>query len=334
MGLNLTYRRLAQAAEWALAIIVVALHGLVFVLAPRHPDVAWLQLAGDAQPIALAAAALGWALFGPGWLWVRAVAVPIFAVIWVLAIQAGDRRYFNPADSEIPFPFAVAVAIGLLLAVSRLAGLKLQSVPAGKPEPRPQFSILALLATTTLIALAIGGLELLRPTILIVDRNASYEDFARLIVASIEAENTSGRLEIIRGLVPGPASVRQGVLSLAIAAAAAGGMAIVLRPRLIWMRLAIAAVALPMLGVYLTHLASAPRDEFAARATELTAAFTAVSALSALSVWPLRLLGYRVLRPAPSDSAAHAERASQNCVSLPINSNRDGRTALTAETVT
>ena len=189
----MNYRRLSQVTEWAVVAAVIALHGLVFVLARRHTDVAWLQLAGDAQPIALAAVALGWGLFGPGWLWLRAVAVPIFAVGWVLVVQQADGRYFNPADSGLPFPFAVAIAIGLVFLVLRLAGLRMQSIPAGEEEPRPQFSILALLATTTLIALVVGGLEMLRPAIVSQTRELPYDELVKSII-KVERDATWGRL--------------------------------------------------------------------------------------------------------------------------------------------
>jgi hypothetical protein len=288
-------RRWSRLTEWAVAAAVVALHLLILVQSQLWPDVSWLQTAGDAQPVVAIALLAAWGLMGPGRSWFRWSAVLLLAFAWMLAMAGGDRRYFNPANSELPLPFSIAIAAALVLGAIRLCGLRMTVIEEGSPEPRPQFSIRALMLATLLVAMTLGGLELLRPTIVAAESTNYYSDLAAYF-AQLEANATYGRLEITRGLVPTAATVRQLVLSLAVAGSAAGGLAVVLRPGAIWLRLAIAGVTLPTLAVYLTHLAGAGDEAFATRATEMAVALASVAVLTGVGVLPLRLMGYRLLR--------------------------------------
>jgi hypothetical protein len=300
----MNYRHLSRLVEWSVVAAVVALHALIAVGSHQRPNLGWLQIAADAQPMALVTLIAAWALLGPGKPWVRIVVVPILLVPWATVMAGSDRRYFNPANSEFPFPFVVALAAFLAFTAIRLTGMRAIAILQGRSEPRPQFSILSLLMTTTLIAVSIGCLELLRPTVISADNDTAYSDFG-LQLTRVESEATFGRLEILRGLVPSPASLRQFILSMTVAGSAITGLTVVLRPGAIWLRLAILALALPTLGVYLTHLAGTSDDAFFTRAAELTTGFAAVAMLVGISVLPLRLMGLRVSR-SPTLRVGHA----------------------------
>ncbi len=327
--------RLSQAAEWAVLAAVVAMHGAI-LLVPEPVDALGpiVPVLVDAQPLAAVALFLAWIGLGPGGLVIRTIPVSMifwFFVAWTL-FGGWDRRYFNPADSEIPWPVAAALAATALVIVIRLCGLRAARLPVGQPEPRAQFSIRSLLVATTLVAAAIGCLELVRPHVIVASGEPKYYDDLALFFQQVEANATAGRLEFARGLVPGPANTRQLILGLAIVGSGLGAVWSVLRPGPVWLRLTILIIALPTTATYLAHLTGAGGESFASTSIDLTVALAAVGGLAAVSVLPLRLMDFRLCKAASkkSGSAVPAEHAAAINVSSPVTSNR--RTTLEAVT--
>jgi hypothetical protein len=240
-----------------------------------------------------------WLVLGPGRRLVRTIAAPVVLIVapWALA-AVSERLYFSPA--KVPWPFALAISVALISSIVRTCGLRV-TVVASESVTKPQYSILALLAATTLVAVTIGGLELLRPTI--ASPSVELTDLRAWLVG-VEREATFGRLELVRGLVPTPATVRQFVLAAAVACCAVGALATVLRPGAIWLRLAVLTILIPSLAAYLAHLAG-DGNTLGTNARELTVAFAAVAGLVAISVLPLRLFGFRLQRTVVSSPKFH-----------------------------
>lgn len=299
----MNYRRSSQAAEWAVVAAVVGLHVLIHVQSQEQPATWWLQAAADAQPLVVMTLLVAWAVLGPGWRWARLTMASL--VGWMFLALAVSEPYRT--NVEIPWYFALAAALACVLAPARLCGLKVTSLQAEERAGNMQFSIRSLLVITTLVALAIGGLQLLRPAI--ASHEPELTDF-RVWLIEFERLAMFGRVEVVRGLVPTPASLRQFVLVAAVAASALGALAAVLRPGAVWLRMAILAIAIPSGAAYLAHLTGGGGVWTGASAADLTVAFAAVATLTAVSVLPLRLFGFRLHRNALRSPTFHV---GQNC---------------------
>src|SRR5262249_24990342 len=112
--------------------------------------------------------------------------------------------------------------------------------------------------------------------------------FDDIIVVSFVDEGATPTLD--------PQLVRQAILASAIVAAVFLGLWVVLRPGVVWLRLAIATAMLPALGFYLAHVAGIAHDELARTAMELTIAFLSIMGLVGATAVPLRIFGYHLLR--------------------------------------
>jgi hypothetical protein len=290
----MNYHRLSQGAEWAVLAAVIGLHALVQVQSQEQPAAAWVQIAGDAQALVAIILFVAWVMLGPGPLWVRTMVatLPGFGLIFLV----WHVFIFN----FLPLQGTVALIAPVVFAAVRSFGPRVSHFPLGHPDPRPQFSIRGLLVTTTLVAATIGGLEMLGPRFLAVS-SPPYSDLQEWL---LEPGSRHGVWQFAARRIPSASTVRQIVLTLAIVGSALGGLATVLRPGLVWLRLAILAITLPTLAAYLTHLAESSSEAFVQNTANLAVSFAAVAALTAISVLPLRLMGYRLCIAATSGRGA------------------------------
>jgi hypothetical protein len=295
--------RASQAAEWAVVAAVIGLHAFIHVQSQEQPAAWWLQAAADVQPLVVTTLLAAWIVLGPGWHLVRIIAAGplLLSGVWLLAAGA---QYFQVVP--VPWPFAFAFAVIPLIVVLRTLGLRVTGT--SRPNIRPQFSIFTLLVVTTAVGLLFGSLQLLQPVIASPDPELAD---LRAWLIGIERDVTYGRLELVRSLVPTPATVRQFVLAAAVAGSAIGALATVLRPGTVWLRLAILAVAIPSLSAYLSHLAG-DGNTLGTTAGELAIALAAVAALGGVSVLPLRLMGYRLCIAATNGRAAQCATRTSN----------------------
>jgi hypothetical protein len=166
----------------------------------------------------------------------------------------------------------------------RLAGLAIRPLAGSRlPREKPaQFSIRSLIIFTTLVALAVGGLESLRPVI--TGETERLSPFARYVYDTVE--------DVFR-----PVTIRMLVLGVGVAGGAAAGLWTVLRPGATWVRLVGTAIGLPLLAVYLTDLYG-NGISLRVNAVPMTMALAAVAAITGASVLPLRLWNYRLTRHA------------------------------------
>ena len=141
------------------------------------------------------------------------------------------------------------------------------------------------LIATTLIAAAIGGLEALRPTI-VQDRGQDFAAFSGEIPRT-------------------PQQVREIVLAASVALSAIGGLWVVTRPGAAWFRLGAMLLALPIVALYLAYMA-AEADQRMLAAVNLGLGLALVAGLTGLTVLPLRLLDYRLKRPAAARASGVA----------------------------
>jgi hypothetical protein len=288
----MNYHRLNQGAEWAVLAAVVVLHCLIVAPARSANDAAWLHIAGETQPVAMLVLLLAWGAFGPGRLAWRLILVPLSltGLAIYLSSRLGNGWNGYASGLTVGFPYSLAIAALVMLAGVRILGIRLTSLAAGRSEPRPQFSIRTLLVVTTIVAIAIGCLEMLRPTVLTVSPDSEYAD----VVAWLEGQLAITRLA---------AHTRQWILSAALAGLAIASVVGVLRPGPVALRLAVLVLAVPAIGVYLTHFSGESANQFLSRAVEMTAALAAPALLVAITVLPLRLMGYRLCKAAASDRA-------------------------------
>lgn len=280
--------RWSRRAEWAVAAAVFALH--LWFLRPIPSGFApplVESLFADVLGLCYLALLVGWLIAGPGPAWLRGSAAGAIVAGWLLFAV---RRFEVPVampDFGPPLYLAFVATIAAAMAMLRAFGLRVNRAAGGHghaERPRLQFSIRALIIATTLIAAVIGLLEYLRPTI------GAEEQLRVPILLGGEMRETW----------PTPGMVREVVLSLGLAAMALGAAAVVLRPGAIWLRLGILAVAIPTLAAYMMHLAGITNETLLQRIGELAASYTALAGLTAITLLPLRLFGYRLCRPAPA----------------------------------
>ncbi len=235
------------------------------------------QVLPAAQLILLA----GWTVLGPGPIWLRLPVAPVLLVFWAVGWSQDPSKIAETASQWLP---AAGLAAAIIALGIRCCGLRLtiDTPSAAFGQRHPQFSIGALIILTTLIAVALGILEWLRPT-LRTDRELSIY-LERLLAARMESGWVG---EFFAGLSP-----RHGVLAAALAAAAMTTLGCVLRPGPMWLRLLVTAVLVPLLGIYLANLTGSGREA----SVNLAISLTVLSAVVGVSALPLRLLDMRLSR--------------------------------------
>src|SRR5262245_36437755 len=256
---------LSSVAERMLLVLtvalVLALH-LGGMLAPQWL-VGVIPLGVDLQallPPAQLILIIAWAILGPGRLWVRLIVAPTLAVVLAVGWAIGSGGAMElPGNWLMPAGVAAAVlAVGL-----RCCGLRLAAGPPATTEARrhPQFSIRMLIILTTLVAIVLGILESLRP-ILRSDRDLST------CLESLLVERVEPGVVVVDS---SHRSMRHYVLAAAIAGASLAALWCILRPGAMWLRITVASVCLPLVGIYLGNLSGDGRDAGINLAIGLTA---------------------------------------------------------------
>ena len=276
--------RLTAAAERMLlvltAALVLALHA-GGMLAP-----AWLvktvPLGEDLQqllPAAQLILLMAWAVLGPGPLWVRLPAAPVLLLLWAVGWTSSTKVAVETTATLLLSAGVAAAAFALGI---RCCGIRLatDASPVAETRRHPQFSIKMLIVLTTLVAVALGILESLRPMLRTDPELSTYLE--RLLVARLEAGSLAGTLP--------PIALRQYVLGVAIAFAALSSLWCVLRPGAMWLRIMVTAVFVPLSGIYLANLSGDGHDA----SINLAIGLTTLAAVVGTSVWPLRLMGVRL----------------------------------------
>jgi hypothetical protein len=288
--------RVSQLAEWAVAGAVVLLHAAIFLWPERADQPNYLvSAAHDAQLFASIVLILSWAVLGPGRTWVRGAALPLLLVLWFLP---WNTRMI-PRETAASFAIEVAAATGLVVVALRLCKVRVAKLPPLARERGAQFSILALLIVTTLIAATVGLLEWLRPMLRSIDNtSAEYLYYGYFLPATSDGK--------------APQTMRQLVLSVAVAGAGIGGLWVMLRPGAVWLRLAALVVCLGVLAVYLPHLSGVGDETFREEVVNLSVALAAIAALVSVSVLPLRLMDFRLQRPVKAAESANPQTARES----------------------
>ena len=266
------YRRWCWWAEWGVVAAVMGLHGLVFACPDETASSRFMPMtwAHDAQALAVAALMLGWGILGPGRLAVRVLGAAVLIPVWFFVVM---QPRSVPAESVA----TVFCAAALILAGIRLCGFRVaRSAEHYGRERGAQFSLLSLMVLITVVGLVVGLLEALRPTL------DAFPD------ANFGAVAPSERRVAYQ--------VREIVLAMAVALTSVGGLWVVLRPRMMWLRLVAAVAVIPATGVYLSHLSGEVGDGFVAMAMNLSIALLAVAGLCGVTVLPLRMMGFRLSR--------------------------------------
>jgi hypothetical protein len=289
----MNYRRWSRVAEWSVLAAVLGTHAAVMLLpfAFSEPP-ALLEDAQNLAPMCMLTLVVAWAIVGPGRWWLRVLVVPPLVVGAGLIVG----QYFVPEQDAPAFIGGLTAGSATGLLAVRLRGIRMvRLLPGGPAEPRPQFSILSLLVATTLIGFAIGGLEFLRPWMAVEQTSIDpwVIDDTLLGPASADPWISAGTIRVL-------------VLSTFVAGIAVAAMLMMTRPGAAWLRLALLLIAIPTLSIYLLHLIGITSESLLLRTSELAIGFSMVAGLTALTVLPLRLFGYRLMRP-----AARAEPA--NC---------------------
>ena len=154
-------------------------------------------------------------------------------------------------------------------------------------QERGQFSLRALLLATTLVAVAVGSLEWLRPTL------------SRLDVDSVFWSKRPTQFW------RAASETRQLIMTAAIALTSVGAIVAVMGRGRIWLRIAALAITIPASALYLAHVSGAGnhligltgQTRLSSTAVALTAGLAAIATMCGLSVLPLGLAGYRLQRP-------------------------------------
>jgi hypothetical protein len=295
--------RWSRIAEWAVLAAVAGLHALLMLLPePVDQFPGFLAMAGR-QTLALGqpAVLLAWAVLGPGrwwWRWPAAAVSLVGVALWWGELPNPSR--WENGDALFA---AFVIAAFALLCLLRSFGLSVRGT-AEQHEPRAQFSIRTLLIATTLIAGVIGVLEYLRPAL------------AETQMQEVLTFGFPGGIISLPNETFTATALRASVLGAASAALAVGAIFVVLRPGLVWLRAIVLLTALPALAGYLIHLIGVSDSSLSQRIAELTCAFAALAAMTAVTVLPLRLFGYRLSRPATATKTTTAPASSNQKATL------------------
>jgi hypothetical protein len=290
----------ALAAEAALVILVLVLHvagwfGGDYLKELGTPG----RLLAEALPFASLSLLALWIPLGPGTLWLRGAASPLLA--WLLYQAAYSK---GPTDWTSADKLLVSVAVALFVAALglRLCGVRVMPATTRLDVKAPQFSVRGLLIVTTLVALCIGGLEAARPWLNDPVTSISITDDGPLGASIVYYGQRLNREWFASWINEG--GPRHALMSAILILTSVPATWAVLRPGAVWLRAAGVAICLPAAGLYLGQLTSLDRES----TLTITLWICAISLVAGLSVAPLRLMGYRVVRPCIAATSGRAER--------------------------
>jgi hypothetical protein len=178
----MNYRRWSALLEWSLLAIVVASFALGLLFPDQVAEFVPLgHLLTDAAPLVGAVLLPAWLIGGPGWPWLRG---GLAGILVLVILGVADQEPLDLIGDPGQLWLVVAAASCLAAAALWLVGMRLASLADGHSEPRPQFSIRTLLFATTVVAVTVGVLEIVRPRLAqaewSVARDQRYEH--RLVV--------------------------------------------------------------------------------------------------------------------------------------------------------
>jgi hypothetical protein len=269
----MNYRRWAAGLEWSLAALVVCLHLAAIGLAPglRQDGLAGMLIC--AVPFCQLVLLLAWWVLGPGpatWrIWSAPVLLIGGSVAWAWMWQERGSG-INQMDSWLLL--TTGIVFCCLVVGARTYGLTIRWLPNDRGGAI-QYSVRGLLALTTVVAIAIGVLERLRPVLEAGASEAAYTAYVGL--PSAPSPQTGTRLL---------------VLAVSIAGISWAVLWSILRPGSPWIRLLTTAAMAAALGVYLSHLSSPIFEPPLGIASQLLVLILIVGG----TVLPARLMGFRL----------------------------------------
>jgi len=302
MAIELPYRRLAVAAEWLLLALVMLLHAGAWIWSSRLVDLGPAgALLADSVPLASLLVLAAWCALGPGFLWLRGAFAAGLLLVAGVAVASPERFTWSHADALLGLaPLATLLAAAAPRATGLRATLR---VPGEQPDRGATFTVRGLLVITTAIALAIGMLEAARPWLRAADNST----------VAMELWLTSGARPQPRLTLRAPAAApfkainawlveahRKGQFRLALVAclltvAALIAYTTLLRRGAVWLGLTGLAAIVPAAGWYIGHLTdTSPETSFT-----LTLWIATIITIVVVSLVPLRLMGYRLVRTKP-----------------------------------
>jgi hypothetical protein len=300
---NLRLVQAARAAEILLLASGVILHAAGLFSAAQLKSLGTAgNLLAEALPFASLALLSLWIPLGPGPLWMRAAASPLLA--WLI-YQAANSH--GPTDWTIADKLLASVGAGLAVVavMLRLCGVRALPTSPRLDAKATQFSVRGLLIVTTLVALCFGGLEAARPWLVLTDARPIVNDAG--LGAMLNGTSTKEYLDInwaaysywLEDVRP-----RHALMTVVLVGASLLAAWAVLRPGVIWLRSLGVAISLTSAGLYLGQL-----TRFDTESTlTMTVWIATIGLIVGLSVVPLRLMGYRVVRPCIAATSGRAER--------------------------
>jgi hypothetical protein len=264
----MNYRRWAQVAEWSLLAVMLLVHVALLWGRQRWLAESFGQLGivlADAVPFAQAGLFAFWAAAGPGRFWLRLLCtVPLAApsAYW----WWGDWDY-GTDNFVLRLLGGAALLVGTFGVALVCFGLRLRRSDRPDDVSGSQFSIRTLFIATTLIAIAIGAAETLRPHLSIDYGNfwTGTSNWSRLGLVVAEV----GSISVV-------------------------ALWAMLRPGAVWLRLVALAIVAPVTGWYVSSLMSSPWTE----SITWVAWNTMIVLVIGGSLVPIRLLNYRLCRRA------------------------------------
>jgi hypothetical protein len=323
MAAKLPNLRLADAARAAEALLL-AIVGITHAAGWFALD--YLQTLGtagsllaEALPFASLSLLALWIPLGPGSLWLRGAASPLLAWFIYQAAWSTGPTDWTAADRLLA---SVAVALLVVALALRACGVRMVFASPRLDAKVPQFSVRGLLIVTTFVALCIGGLEAARPWLRSAEeiRNEQAELMLDQILEEVSARSLSSEsgsqsawpapLRSVGEWTIGGGRPRHALMAAILVLASLLATWTVLRPGAPWLRAAGSAICIPAAGMYLGPLTSLDPESTLTMAVWITA----IGLLVGLSVAPLRLMSYRVVRPC---IAATSGRASGSAGASP-----------------
>ncbi len=300
------YRRLALTAEWSLLAVVVMLHlagwfwnGSLAAAGPLG------QLVADSLPMASLLILATWCVLGPGYAWSRGIVAAALVLASMAAVLNMWQETHSRAHSHKLLSLALLATFVCAGAV-RLTGLRTRDGLTAASQGRGvTFTIFGLLTATTAIAYIIGGLEAMRPWLL----QSLADDEIRLTIREVSGLEPFQIGATVTASTSTPWDIavarmeearRNGQFRLALATALFTALTLLayaaaLRPGAAWLRLAGLTAVVPAAGWYIGHLTE---TSYESTVTLILWAATTTSIFTG-SLVPLRLMGFRLLRPLP-----------------------------------